>query len=180
VAERARRIGSRLGHAAVGLAAAVQLILGFDSARGWIESEPPAWLHAAETPLEPLACSVRVLPELAAGLPRGARLLLLAQALPRLQLEFYFLPRPCRLLVDLPLEHVALFEQHHPKLGWYGVWRRAQLVARGQLFSEEAFSAALAHADFVVAHAFSRDLSREARLAHLSTQGCTVLYAVRR
>ncbi len=123
----------------------------------------------------------RTLPALARLVPPGARTLLVTTVVEPVQYEFYFLPRPFRVLVPLPEALVALVERERPEDGYIVRQRWRQLRARGALLGPERVAELLAWAEYVVS--FGGDapelVAHRERLERVGGRGAVTLYRVR-
>lgn len=136
--------------------------------------QPPA------DPANVLAAAARNLTAVAARLPPRARVLVVSPVLPRIQYEFYFLPRPFAMLVDFPPDILDLLARDRPELVWQARHRRQLLADRGQLWSPDRFAQVLPQADHVVTFRFDLPEPERWGLEPAARIGQAVLYGVRR
>lgn len=89
------------------------------------------------------------LPELLREVPDDARVLVVS-GLAAVQIEFYVLPRPMRLLQVFPLAWLELARQHAPHIAEDVQRRRERLDGRGLLLTAERLRDAVGAAQFVL------------------------------
>jgi len=133
-----------------------------------------------DTPPSPEVSAVRSLPRIAARIPEDARVLLVTSVIPRIQYEFYFLPRPFTMLEDFPPEALRVIEEQGPLIAPFAARRRAEFERRRQLWSAERFREAVLAADYVVAFFFDLPELESPRLTLVTEDEGTALYSVRR
>jgi len=172
--------------------AAVQVWLGAGSGRVWLERVPGqlrGFLGApdAAPTLAPEVAAARALPRFAAAIPERSRVLLVTSVLVRVQYEFWFLPRPFRMLLHVPPDTLDLVARAWPEYLWFAAHRLRTYAARGQVLTEERLQQELATTEYVVAFAggapeFDSWRSRAGAAALEVVLACddSVLYRVRR